>query len=207
MTFYAFSISHIEFLHSKTRVSFSGQQHKCCPLCPILTVAPFCYSTQLCSAQPGIWAVLCQLTSPQQVSGMFIYTVSLYYSFIYIWFHVLTNVMWATYICDTACFSCSHVSSGHPSVSALCTTSSLTVSSVGYTDTLSLLTTSTVCNNSVCVYVSSVYKCGQRELSRPLIDGILLPACVRSVQRQREQRYEWRQQSARVWNFGSWHQW
>uniref|UniRef100_A0A671QQ93 Ubiquitin-associated protein 2-like n=1 Tax=Sinocyclocheilus anshuiensis TaxID=1608454 RepID=A0A671QQ93_9TELE len=42
---------------------------------------------------------------------------------------------WDTYICDTACFSCSHVSSGHSSVSALCTTSSLTVSSVGCTHT------------------------------------------------------------------------
>uniref|UniRef100_A0A671QS74 Ubiquitin-associated protein 2-like n=1 Tax=Sinocyclocheilus anshuiensis TaxID=1608454 RepID=A0A671QS74_9TELE len=41
-----------------------------------------------------------------------------------------SNVKWDTYICDTACFSCSHVSSGHSSVSALCTTSSLTVSSL-----------------------------------------------------------------------------
>ncbi len=142
---YAFSISHIEFLHSKTRVSLSGQQHKCCSVCPILTVAPFRYTTQLCSAQPGIWAVLCQLTSPQQVSEMLICTYSLYYTVFF-----SSNVKWDTYICDTACFSCSHVSSGHSSVSALCTTSSLAVSSVGCTHRHKHMHTS-LFTTSICI--------------------------------------------------------
>lgn len=61
-----------------------------------------------------------------------------------------SKVKWDTYICDTACFSCSHVSSGHSSVSALCTTSSLAVSSVGCTHRHKHMHTS-LFTTSVCI--------------------------------------------------------